>query len=238
VIGKKSFSEREIKIKRVLISVLLLLAVLITGYNHITQEETYFDSSDIPKYNGKLYIPINGNEPFFENEITSKEYEEYSELDSLGRCGAALACLGKGTMPKEDEERKSISSIRPPGWHTVKYDIISGKYLYHRSHLIGWQLSAENANKRNLITATAYFNVTGMLPFENQVADYIEETGDRVLYRVTPIYKGRELVARGVLIEARSVSDNGSSLEFCVFVYNVQPGIVINYLDGTSRLEN
>jgi DNA-entry nuclease len=216
---------------------IIFLAIAFLAYGKLSNLNTALISlDDIPEYSGKSYVEINKNVPFFEDEDTTREYEIYGELDRYGRCTEALACLGKSTMPKDDEKRESISEVKPSGWHTVKYDIVSGQYLYNRSHLIGWQLSAENDNEKNLITGTRYFNVTGMLPFENLVADYINETGGRVLYRVTPIYNANELVARGVLIEAKS-ADGGKSLEFCVFVYNVQPGIIINYLDGQSRLE-
>lgn len=196
-----------------------------------------FKISDVKTYSGTPYAAVNGNSPYFTNaEITSKAYENYSSLDSLGRCGIATACLGKETMPDANETRGSISNIKPSGWKQAKYDCISGKYLYNRSHLIGWQLSAENANVRNLITGTKYFNVNGMLPFENMVADYIKETNNHVMYRVTPVYKGNNLVCNGVLIEAYSVEDEGDGISFCVFCYNVQPGVEINYADGSSKL--
>ncbi len=178
----------------------------------------------------------NGNVPYFtEDEITDKSFEEYSELDELGRCGVAVACLSKDTMPEEGEKRGEIGQIRPSGWHTVKYpEVISDRYLYNRCHLIGWQLGAENANKLNLITGTRYLNVTGMLPYENMVADYIRKTGNHVMYRVTPDYEGNNLVASGLLIEAKSVEDDGCV--FCVYCYNVQPGVEIDYATGESRL--
>ena len=190
----------------------------------------------IPAFDGSTpYVEINGNVPFFENEDTSKSYETYSPLDSLGRCGVAMSCIGIDLMPNED--RGSIGQIKPSGWHTVKYEIVDGKYLYNRCHLIGFQLTAENANERNLITGTRYMNVTGMLPFENMTADYIKENPENhVLYRVTPMFEGNNLVASGVLMEAKSVEDNGEGLLFCVYVYNAQPGITINYLSGTSYL--
>ena len=189
--------------------------------------------SDIPVYSGDPYIHINDGVPFFdEGEYTTEVYEKYSPLDKLGRCGVVMACVGKETMPTGD--RESISSIRPSGWHSVTYDCISTQYLYNRSHLIGWQLTGENANENNLITGTRYFNVTGMLPFENMVADYINETANHVIYRVTPVFIGDNLVAHGVLIEAFSVEDGGEGICFNVFVYNVQPDITIDYATGKS----
>ena len=193
------------------------------------------DLSSIPAYTGAPYTIINNNTPFFEkDEYTTATFELYSSLDSLGRCGTAYANVCKETMPTE--ERGSISSVKPSGWQSVQYDCVDGKYLYNRAHLIGWQLTAENANKQNLITGTRYFNVDGMLPFENMVADYVKEENNHVLYRVTPIFAGNDLVAAGVLMEAYSVEDNGEGLSFCVFCYNVQPGVSINYADGTSHL--
>lgn len=192
-------------------------------------------SSSIPEYSGSPYAVINNNTPVFSSaELTTVGYESYSALDSLGRVGVAVASLGKETMPKEGEERGSISHIYPTGWKQEKYDSVSGKYLYNRSHLIGWQLSAENANRQNLMTGTKYFNTKGMLPFENMVADYIKETSNHVAYRVTPVFKGGNLLASGVQIEAYSVEDGGDGICFNVFCYNVQPGIKINYSDGSS----
>lgn len=192
--------------------------------------------SNIPEYSGTPYVAINNNVPdFSESDYTTTSFEEYAPLDNLGRCGVAFANVGTDIMPTE--ERGSISSVKPSGWHSVKYDIVDGKYLYNRAHLIGYQLTAENANKNNLITGTRYFNVTGMLPFENMVADYVKETNNHVLYRVTPIFEGNDLVAKGVQMEARSVEDNGEGVEFNVFVYNVQPGITIDYSTGGSALD-
>jgi len=189
--------------------------------------------SDIPKYKGKVYVSINNNIPFFtESDLTSTSYEKYSKLDSLGRCGVAIANIGKDLMPTD--ERGNIGSVKPTGWHTVKYKGIDGNYLYNRCHLIGFQLSGENANEKNLITGTRYMNVEGMLPFENMVADYVKETNNHVLYRVTPMFEGNNLLASGVLIEAKSVEDNGKGIQFNVYCYNVQPGIEINYKTGDS----
>lgn len=185
-------------------------------------------------WDGQPYTAVNGNVPgFSEKDLTVASFESYSELDSLGRCGTAFACLGQDLMPRG--ERGDISGIHPTGWHSVQYDFIDGKNLYNRCHLIGWQLSGEDANRKNLITGTRYMNVEGMLPFENMVADYIKETGCHVLYRVTPVFQGSNLVADGVLMEAMSVEDQGESISFCVFVPNVQPGVAIDYSDGSSR---
>lgn len=193
------------------------------------------DIADIPAYSGNDYVVLNDNVPnFSDSDLTTTSFEEYSPLDSLGRCGVAFANIGTDLMPTEN--RESISSVKPSGWQSVKYDIISGKYLYNRSHLIGFQLTAENANKENLITGTRYFNVEGMLPFENMVADYIKETKNHVLYRVTPVYDGNDLVAKGVQIEALSVEDDGEGIMFNIFAYNVQPGITIDYATGESWL--
>lgn len=187
----------------------------------------------IPDYNGQAYVTINGNIPQF-TEKTTTAYEQYAALDSLGRCGVVQACCGTEIMPAPGEERGSISAVYPSGWKQATYDFISGKYLYNRCHLIGWQLSAENANKSNLITGTKYLNIQGMLPFENMVADYIHDTGNHVMYRITPFFYGDELVARGVQMEAYSVEDEGDGICFNVFCYNVQPGVVIDYANGSS----
>ncbi len=194
-----------------------------------------FALSEVPKYSGKPYVKIHNNKPYFKKaEYTTKSFEKYRKLDKYSRCRVATACVGKDLMPTEP--RGSIGMIKPSGWHTVKYDCVDGKYLYNRCHLIGWQLTAENANERNLITGTRYLNVIGMLPFENQIADYVKRTDNHVLYRVTPIFKKKELVARGVLMEAYSVEDKGRGVKFCVYCYNVQPQIKITYSNGNSRL--
>ena len=193
-------------------------------------------AEEVPQYKGDPYIVIDENEPgFTEEEITDQSFESYSELDSLGRCGQATASVGKDIMPTQ--KREGIGQVKPSGWHTVKYDNVDGKYLYNRCHLLGYQLTAENANEKNLITGTRYMNVEGMLPFENMVADYVKETGNHVMYRVTPIFEGENLVAKGVEMEARSVEDQGESISFHVFVYNVQPNIEIDYATGESREE-
>ena len=190
-------------------------------------------TSKIPKYSGSPYIKVHNNVPFFKrSDLTKKVFEKYSKLDALGRCRTAYANVCKATMPTE--KRGRIGMVKPSGWHTVKYNNVDGKYLYNRCHLIGYQLTAENANERNLMTGTRYLNVDGMLPFENMVADYVKETNNHVLYRVTPVFNQDELVARGVKMEGWSVEDNGESVCFNVFVYNVQPGISICYADGTN----
>ena len=188
---------------------------------------------DIPEYSGEPYVEINGNEPDFPDDGSGEEsFETYSELDSLGRCGVAYASVGADLMPTG--ERESISQVKPTGWPTVKYEHVDGKYLYNRCHLIGYQLSGENANERNLITGTRYMNVEGMLPFENMVADYVKEADCHVLYRVTPVFEGDNLLANGVQMEAYSVEDEGESISFNVFVYNVQPGVSIDYATGDN----
>ena len=195
-----------------------------------------FSLSDVPAYSGKAYTSVNGNVPYFSAaELTTQSFETYSDLDSLGRCGVTYACIGKDLMPTE--ERGSIGMVKPTGWHTVRYDdLVDGKYLYNRCHLIGYQLTGENANTKNLITGTRYLNTEGMLPFENMVADYIQETNNHVLYRVTPIFEGNNLLANGVLMEGYSVEDKGAGVSYCVFAYNVQPGIEIDYATGESKL--
>jgi len=187
------------------------------------------------------YEELNGNVPYFtDSEITDEAYEFYSELDALGRCGVVMACVGRETMPPKGDKRGDINGVYPSGWEQAKYDakLVKGGYLYNRSHLIGWQLTDEDANEKNLITGTRFFNVSGMLPFEDLVDDYVRETGNHVMYRVTPDFKGNNLVATGVTMEALSVEDNGDGVCFCVYVYNFQPGIIINYATGESRLDD
>ena len=203
---------------------------------NLVNNNSYVSLDAIPAYDGKAYVAINNNEPFFmDNDMTTTAFENYSDLDSLGRCGVAYANICKEIMPTE--KRGKIGMIKPSGWHTVKYDVIKDRYLYNRCHLIGYQLAGENANPKNLITGTRYLNVEGMLPFENLVADYVNNTGNHVLYRVTPMFSGSNLVANGVLIEAKSVEDNGGGILFNVYCYNVQPGIGINYENGDSWLD-
>lgn len=188
---------------------------------------------DIPAYSGEPYVILNNNWPDFDAEdLTTEPFELYSELDYLGRCGVAYANICLEIMPTEP--REEIGQVKPSGWHTAKYECVEGKYLYNRCHLIGYQLAGENANKQNLITGTRYMNVDGMLPFENMVDSYVEETGNHVLYRVTPIFDGGNLVASGVQMEAFSVEDEGEGLCFNVYIYNVQPGVSIDYATGDS----
>ncbi len=192
-------------------------------------------SNEIPAYAGEPYVVLNDNEPYFtETDMSTESYENYSELDDSGRCGVVMASIGLDLMPTE--ARGSIGQVKPSGWKTVKYDNVDGKYLYNRCHLIGFQLTGENANEKNLITGTRYLNVEGMLPFENMVADYVKETGNHVVYRVTPVFEGENLVASGVRMEAKSVEDDGEGICFHVYVYNTQPGIEIDYATGESQL--
>lgn len=229
-------------IKFTLIALLLAVAMMLSGCDFIDEllssmlggYEAPISLSEIPEFSGEPFVVINGGVPFFEeSELTTESYEHYSELDELGRCQVAMACIGIDIMPTE--VRGDIQNIKPTGWHSVQYDCVSGKNLYNRCHLIGYQLTGENDNEKNLITGTRYMNWDGMYDFETMVADYIEDTENHVMYRVTPIFDGYDLVARGVLMEAYSVEDNGG-LQFNVYCYNNQPGVVINYFDGTSYL--
>ena len=196
-----------------------------------------YDLASIPEYSNANYVVLNNNEPnFTESDYTTDLFERYSELDSLGRAKVAYANIGVDLMPTE--ERGSIGQVKPSGWHLVKYDIVNGKYLYNRCHLIGFQLTGENANEKNLITCTRQMNTVGMLKFENKVANYIKSTNNHVLYRVTPIYKDDNLLASGVVMEAYSVEDSGEGIKFNIFVYNVQDGIDIDYKTGDSKLKN
>ncbi len=203
------------------------------------QADVILDLEDIPVYSEKAYVEVNGNVPFFSEadmEAAAVSYEYYAPLDDLGRCGVCVASVGRDIMPTE--ERGEIGPVKPSGWNQAKYpDLVDGNYLYNRCHLIGYQLTGENANEQNLITGTRYLNVDGMLPFENKIAAYVEETGNHVLYRVTPMFEGDNLVADGVLLEAKSVEDNGDEVLFCVYCYNVQPGVLIDYSNGASALE-
>ena len=193
-----------------------------------------FELSDIPRYSGSPFCEVNNNKPYFQSvELTTDSFRRFSELDSLGRCGVVFACIGTDSLPTE--ERGAIGMIKPTGWHTERYDdLIKDKYLYNRCHLIAFELSGENANPQNLITGTRYMNIEGMLPFENRVRDYVENSNNHVMYRVTPVFEGDNLVAHGVLMEGYSVEDNGTGICFNVFCYNVQPYIEIDYADGTS----
>jgi DNA-entry nuclease len=214
---------------------LLLTLILLVGCAFTDTQTTSVPS--LPEEIGNTpYITLNNNQPdFTDDDITIQSYEQYSDLDYLGRCGTAIACIGQDIMPTE--ERESIGQVKPSGWQTVKYDIVDGKYLYNRCHLIGYQLTGENANERNLITGTRYLNTEGMLPFENAVAEYVEQTGNHVLYRVIPRYEGNNLLASGVTLEAMSVEDMGDGLCFHVYCPNIQPGIVIDYATGNSQLD-
>ncbi len=218
----------------------ILLCILPSGCSMGTAEagsaDAVFDMSNIPEFSGEPYVVLNGNEPAFsEEDYVEEPFELYSSLDGLGRCGTAYANICRDLMPTE--KRKEIGSVKPSGWQTVKYDFVDGKHLYNRCHLIGFQLAGENANEKNLITGTRYMNVQGMLPFENMVADYVKETDNHVLYRVTPVFEGEDLVASGVEMEAASVEDEGEGIRFHVYVYNNQPGVVIDYATGESTLE-
>lgn len=228
--------------RKIILSLVLSLSLFLSGCStkvptHTQQNQVTenFNINKIPEYNGEPYTIINNNIPFFsQSNESTKSFELYSNLDSLGRVGVAFANIGRDIMPTE--ERENIYHVKPTGWHSVKYDIVDGESLYNRCHLIGFQLAAENANEKNLMTGTRYLNVQGMLPFENMVADYVKSTGNHVLYRVTPIFKKDNLVSDGVIMEAKSVEDDGRGIRFNVFVYNVQPGIIIDYQTGESQL--
>lgn len=243
---------------RILVSALLILTLLLSGcesesggsreesqgikkdpiQTELSGQEEAEEAVLELEYEGEPYVEINGGQPFFseEEEKDTEEFETYSKLDGLGRCGTAYANVCEETMP--DEKRGSIGQVKPSGWHTAKYsDLVEGNYLYNRCHLIAFELSGENANERNLITGTRYMNVQGMLPLENKVAEYVRETDHHVLYRVTPVFKGEELVARGVIMEAYSVEDQGEGISLCVYAFNVQPGIDISYSDGSSQID-
>ena len=205
----------------------------VTSNQSAVETEKNNSAGHIPTFSGEPYVVLNNNEPeFTTTDMTTVSYELYSELDADGKCGMAKACIGVDLMPTE--ERGSIGQVKPTGWQTVKYDNVEGKYLYNRCHLIGFQLTGENANEKNLITGTRYMNTEGMLPFENMVADYIRETENHVMYRVTPVFEGNNLVASGVQMEAKSVEDDGEGICFNVYVFNIQPGIDIDYATGNS----
>ena len=237
--------KKSTNIYQVVLGILIFLLVAYIGYyredffsvinTSYGNSSTSYSIDNVPLYTGEEYIIINDNIPNFqESDYSTTSYESYSDLDDLGRCGVAMANIGSDLMPTED--RGSIGMVQPSGWHTVKYDIVSGKYLYNRCHLIGYQLTGENANEKNLITCTRQMNVGVMLEFENQVADYIKNTNHHVLYRVTPYFEGDNLLASGVQMEAYSVEDHGSGVQFNVYIYNVQDGITIDYLTGESSL--
>lgn len=217
----------------ILVTLLLLVIYFILTFPEEAQIPV-ISLDQVPAYSGEPFAILGGNTPqFTEADYTTESFEEYGPLDALERCTYTMACIGQDLMPKE--ERGSISHIKPTGWHSVQYDFVDGKSLYNRCHLIGHQLAGEDANERNLITGTRYMNVDGMLPFENMVADYVKETGNHVMYRVIPVYEGDNLVADGVTMEGWSVEDNGEGICFYVYVYNVQPGVEIDYSTGESR---
>ena len=220
--------------------ILLFTASLIFGddiFSYIDGTDSHLSATleSIPEWDGvTAYVVINDNVPFFtDDEKVAESYEKYGELDGLGRCTVCIACVGVDIMPTDD--RGSISSVKPTGWQSTEYDFVSGKYLYNRCHLIGFQLTGENANKQNLITGTRFLNIDGMLTFEDMIADYVKETGNHVMFRVTPIFEGDNLVASGVLMEGWSVEDEGEGICFCVYAYNNQPGVIIDYATGESR---
>lgn len=238
--------KRTIKLKTLLLALLIAFSAGYISQSSadinseivVTAEaKDKFSVSDVPKYKEAASVEVHGNKPYFtkKEKENAKSFESYHKLDKLGRCGVAYANVSQETMPAE--ERGTIGSVKPTGWHTVKYrGVVDGNYLYNRCHLIAYCLTAENANKKNLITGTRYLNIEGMLPYETMVAKYVEKTGNHVLYRVTPIFKGNNLVASGVLMEGYSVEDNGKGINYCVYAYNVQPGVKINYKTGDSKL--
>ena len=241
MLKRQAAKRKKKKVIRIGTYILGIFTILILAMAYKSKEQNRVDygvsfAMEIPQYSGKPYVEVNNNVPFFDAEdYQIKSFEEYSELDMLGRCGAAYACLSEELMPTE--ERGKIGMIKPSGWHTVKYpEQIEDLYLYNRCHLIAWCLTGENANEKNLITGTRYMNVEGMLPLEEKVANYIDRTNNHVLYRVTPVFEGENLVASGVLMEAYSVEDKGEGIQFCVYCFNVQPGIEIDYLTGESRV--
>ena len=217
------------------LAIFLIAVLIVIGQMLVGTPEHAVTMDQIPDYSGEPFVVIREGQPSFaRGELVTESYEYYAPLDSLGRCGVTMACVGRDIMPTED--RGSISQVKPTGWVQEYYDFVDGEALYNRCHLIGFQLTGENANENNLITGTRYMNVDGMLPFENMIADYVKETGNHVIYRVTPIFEGNDLVARGVQMEAWSVEDNGDGICFHVFCYNVQPGVTIDYATGESKL--
>ena len=228
--AKKQRASRKPGWKEAL--VVIALAVLLSLVRQMSTPS--YDMSSIPDYDGTRAHPVIArNQPSFtEDEYTTDSYEYYSDLDSLGRCGVTEACIGVDLMPTE--ERESISKVKPTGWVQNQYDFVDGGNLYNRCHLIGFQLTGENANEKNLITGTRYMNVEGMLPFENLVADYVKETDNHVLYRVTPVFEGQNLVASGVQMEAWSVEDEGEGVCRPSLHLDVQPGVEIDYATGEN----
>ncbi len=243
-----SLKMKNVNFTKIMITILLSFVITLQGcaiaddiFAQSVSEQSDISSSqeidigEIPEFSGEPFVRIANNSPdLSEEEISQKSFEIYSERDDLGRCGEALACIGIDLMPTED--RGSISSVKPSGWQSSKYDIVSGGYLYNRCHLIGFQLSGENANERNLITGTRSLNIDGMLPFENMIADYVKETDNHVMYRVVPLFDDKNLVANGVWLQAYSVEDEGEGISFNVYAYNNQQGITIDYLTGKSAL--
>lgn len=241
--------NKNTNIKQILTLILFVIIIFIGIYatnnynenqNKVDIEQTISYTLDtVPEYSSQPYVKINSNIPNFqENDFTTNSFEDYSDLDDYGRCGVAFANLNKEvTMPKENENRKSLEKVIPSGWQDISYPEIKLSNLYNKCHLIAYSLSAENANDKNIITGTRYFNISGMAPFENRVRNYLNNNTDKhVLYRVTPIYEGSNLVANGVTIEAESVEDRGANICFYVYIYNVQPGVIINYVTGESKL--
>ena len=218
----------------IVITIVVVLAFAV-GLRENSAVTIGVSSANIPPFSENAFVVLDNNQPgFTPEELQAEAFEDYSDLDALGRCGYAMACINRELMPTE--ERENIAHICPSGWKQVQYDVVEGQNLYNRCHLIGFQLTGENDNPKNLITGTRYMNTDGMLPFENMIADYVKETGNHVLYRVTPYFNGDDLVASGVRLEARSIEDNGEGICFHVFVYNAQPGVTINYTDGSSCL--
>ena len=225
------------KLTRAFAPIVFVLSLLLSGCALPMPSSSMVSMDELPAYSDSAYVEIDGNQPYFTDadKQETEAFEEFSDLDYLGRCGTAYANVGQELMPADGEKRGSIGQVKPTGWHTVKYDCVDGKYLYNRWHLIGWQLTAENANKQYLITGTRYLNIEGMLPFENMVADYVKDTGNHVLYRVTPVFEGSNLVASGVQMEAWAGEDDGEGICFNVYCYNVQPGVEIDYASGESQ---
>ena len=233
------------KLSATIACLLIILAQLVSCFGNNPPSSSTppdVDGDQLPGYNQTAYTEVNGNIPYFSTEdITTESYEYYSELDALGRCGVAVACIGVDIMPTED--REGSLSVNPSGWehngksNNNRYEFVDGGYVYNRCHLIGFQLTGENSNAKNLITGTRFLNIEGMLPFENMVADFVKDTEMHVMYRVTPIYDGNNYVARGVLMEGYSVEDEGEGICFCIFAYNVQPGVVINYYTGENSAD-
>ncbi len=237
IMFKTNLSKRILSFLAVISLVLTLTSCRFDNSVSLPITPGDFSLSAVESYSSEPYIEVNGNIPYFtQDELTTESFESYSPRDILGRCGTAFACVGVDLMPTK--ERESISSVKPAGWRISKYDFIDGKYLYNRCHLIAYQLTGENANEENLITGTRYLNVDGMLTFEEKVGNYVRETNNHVMYRVTPIFSGNELIARGVLMEAYSVEDSGAGICFCIYAYNVQPNVWINYTDGDNHLSD